>query len=289
MAVTDSVQRLLVEATRILTAAGIATGRREAEWILMHTLGWGRAEIYAHQDHLVDQGRADLFQGLIERRRRREPLQYVLGEAEFMGLRLRVEPGVLIPRPETEELVEAALRLAPAEGAIRVLDIGTGSGCIALSIKARRPMWDVTACDVSPDALAVAASNVSELGLDIRLLQADVLAPSFPEEVEAPFALVVSNPPYVSVSESASLQPEVVDFEPHVALFAGEDPLRFYRAIGSSSRRLLDPGGLLLLECHADHAHEVASLLEALGLAAVQTARDLAGHPRIVTARCPAG
>jgi release factor glutamine methyltransferase len=278
---------LLASAAGTLSSRGIepATARREAEWILMHVLGCGRAELIARPETPVSAEAKARFQSLLERRMRREPLQYVLGETEFYGIRIQVTPDVLIPRPETEELVGEVLRAAGESEPLRVLDIGVGSGCIALALKWHRPGWKVVGCDLSEAALRVAGLNAERLGLDLDLRRVDLFDPAFLSHVDAPFDIVVSNPPYVPDEEAAELQPEVIEFEPHTALFSGGDPLRYYRRIAALAPRLLGPGGLLALECHFHHAGAVAETIRAALPGQVGILNDMAGLPRIVTLR----
>jgi len=206
---------------------------------------------------------------------------------EFLGLRLEVGPGVLVPRPETEWLTERVLQELQSTPGPRVLDLGTGSGCIALAIKHHRSDAGVWACDISPEALAIARRNAERLGLQVHWVKADMLADSFPENVPGPFDLIVSNPPYLALHEADELPPEVRDYEPPVALYAGEDPLRFYRALARHGHVLLKPGGRLACEVHAHYGTDVVALFEACGYEAVRLERDLAGNPRLVWARRP--
>lgn len=297
---------LLEDAARRLAEAGLEAPRRQAEWLLGDVLGTARAGLYA--DLLVPVAPADAarFRQMLARRLAREPLQYVLGHANFYGLRLRVSPAVLIPRPETEVVVETALRLVAGREAPRVLDVGTGSGCMALAVARERPDADVLACDVSRDALAIARANADALALNVTLGRADVLADDFPAQLAALagedavrasgdmdeadgglFDLVVSNPPYVPDAEADALQPEVRLHEPPVALFTGNGPLRFYHALARHAPRLLRPGGVLVTETHADFADAAASVLADAGFAEATTAADLAGRPRVAWARWP--
>jgi release factor glutamine methyltransferase len=247
----------------------------------------------------------------VRRRAAREPLQYVLGHADFYGLRLRVTPAVLIPRPETERVVERALALIADVPTPRVVDVGTGSGCIACAVAHERPTARVVGCDVSTGALAVARANADALGLPIAFGEADLTAPAFPAQVRAllgrpggpppedaatggdalsdaaRFDLVVSNPPYVPDAEADALAPEVREHEPPVALFTGADPLVCYRALARHAAALLRPGGRLVTETHADYAADVAAVFRDAGLADVRTERDLAGRPRLALARRP--
>ncbi len=278
---------LLRQAIQRLEAAGVPDARRNAEWMLCEVLGCSRAQLYAYPERSVDTAHRTRFAEMLARRLRREPLQYVLGYVEFLGLRLEVGPGVLVPRPETEWLTERVLQELPSTSGLRVLDIGTGSGCIALAIKYHRPDADVWACDISLEALAIARRNAERLGLEVHWVEADVLALSFSEKLPGPFDLIVSNPPYLALHEADELPPEVRDYEPSVALYAGADPLRFYRALACYGQVLLTPGGRLACEVHAHHGADVVALFEVSGYEAVELVRDLAGNPRLVWARRP--
>ena len=281
---------LLTDAVARLEQAGIDDARRNAEWLAEDILGVSRAALYAHPDALVSEGERLHLEALLVRRLRREPLQYVLGYAEFFGLRLRVTPDVLIPRPETEEVVEEAVRRLEGRTAPWVLDVGTGSGAIALALKHARPDAEVFACDISEAALAVAAANAERLGLAVTFVLADILDPVFVHDVRPTFHLVVSNPPYVPEEERTTLEPEVREHEPSRALFVpGEDPLRFYRALAVHAADLLNPGGHLVVETHADHGSAVRDLFAEAGLAGATLRTDLSGRPRIVSTRYEGG
>ncbi len=278
---------LLAETTRRLAVGGVREARQNAVWMLQEVLACSRAQLLAYPERAVAAEQVRRLESLLARRLRREPLQYVLGHADFFGLRLIVTPAVLIPRPETEQVVEEALRLIQGITAPRVLDVGTGSGCIALALRHARPDAHVFACDVSADALAVARDNAENLSLPVTFFRADALAPDFAQQAPGALDLLISNPPYLPDDEAATLQPEVRDFEPHRALFTGPDLLLYYRAITGHASSLLKPGGLLVFETHADHAGAVADLLREAAFEKVQEKPDLAGHPRIVTGRAP--
>lgn len=214
-----------------------------------------------------------------------EPLQYVLGEALFCGLSFHVNPSVLIPRPETEELVTHILRQHTGAG-LRVLDIGTGSGCIAATLAKRLPDADVTAIDRSPEALAVAAHNAGRNHVSVRFRQADLhtLSP----EAFSPFDLIVSNPPYVRESEKAGMKPHVLNWEPHAALFVSDDdPLAPYRSIARFALCALTASGTLYLEINEALGAETVATLHAEGFHAVELFRDLSGKDRFMEARLP--
>ena len=273
------------QAAERLAAAGIEVPRRQAEWLLEAVLGCTRVQVLTTGAVPLEPAQAAAFASLVERRLAGEPVQYLIGHTDFFGLRLRVTPAVLIPRPETEQVVEAALaRIAPVDQPA-VLDIGTGSGAMALATQQQRPSARVVGCDVSADALAVAQENATALGLAVTFCEADVLATDFPAQVPGPFDLVLSNPPYIPEAEAPTLAAEVRDHEPHRALFAGKDALRFYRAIARHARQLLTPGGWLVFETHADYGAEVAAHLRETGWRAVSLHTDLAGLPRIVQAQ----
>ena len=278
---------LLRAATQRLAAAGVDVPRRHATWLLAEALEVRPALLPAYPQRAVEAEQTRTFEAMVARRLRGEPLQQILGHAAFFGLRLRVTPDVLIPRPETEQVVEEALRRLRAVEAPRLLDAGTGSGCMALALKHERPHAEVHACDVSTAALAVAHANAEALRLRVRFFEADLLDPDIAEALPVGLDLLISNPPYIPDAEAADLPPEVRGYEPTVALFSGADPLRFYRVLAGLAPRLLAPGGHLVLEAHADYATEVGAVLEAAGLAAVDVERDLAGRPRIVAGRRP--
>lgn len=277
-------RELLEAGTDSLSKAGIDEARRSAEWMLGDVLGCSTVMILAYPEREVPPPEVAAFLDMLARRRRHEPVQYILGYADFFGLKVRVTPDVLIPRPETEQVVEGVLECLEGLEAPRVLDVGTGSGCIALAIKHARPDARVAACDVSEAALAVAAANAEAHRLDILFTRADVLHSDFAQQVPSPFNLVVSNPPYIPDAEAATLAEEVRDFEPHLALFTGEDPCRFYRALAGQARRMLAESGRLVVETHAHISLDVHHLFEEAGFARVETQADLAGHPRMVSA-----
>lgn len=215
-----------------------------------------------------------------------EPVQYVLGEAWFCGRRFHVEPGVLIPRPETEMLVEWVLedeRLKiKDEGLIDVLDIGTGSGCIAISLALGLPSASVVGWDVSDAALRIARANAEQLGAEMSFVKQDALAA--PDDI-ARWDVIVSNPPYVCASEAAQMEPHVLEHEPHEALFVPDnDALLFYRAIARYACRALKPGGRLLFEINPLYATELSSLLKSMGFAEVELRDDQFGKCRMVKA-----
>ena len=211
-----------------------------------------------------------------------EPVQYVLGKADFMGMELDVTPAVLIPRPETEELVNEVVNALADRKSPRILDIGTGSGCIALAIKQLIPLAEVTAWDISPEALRVARNNAEQLGLDICFEQRDILSTNLSVMSEV-FDLIVSNPPYICRQESEEMERRVTDFEPHAALFVpDDDPLLFYRAITRFASVALRAGGQLFFEINRRFGRPVCELMRQAGFEGVTLKTDQFDNPRIV-------
>jgi release factor glutamine methyltransferase len=250
------------------------TGRLDAELLLAHALGRQRIELYTDFDRPLEPAELDSYRALVARRARHEPVAYILGEWGFRRLTLSVDRRALIPRPETEIVVERALAHLRELAAPRVLDVGTGTGAIALAIADEHPGSSVTAVDVSPDALALAAENAARTGQEIELLQHDA-GTGLPG---GPYDLVVSNPPYVDPAEIELLMPDVREYEPHVALVGSG-------ATESVARGALDvlvPGGALVLEVGDGQAVEVAALLGGLGYEHVRTTPDLTGRDRVV-------
>jgi release factor glutamine methyltransferase len=271
---------LLASATAELERAGVPSPRVDAEWLLAHTLGISRAELYADGAEPISHEQERLFGELVGRRASREPLAYVLGEWGFRRLVLTVDPRVLIPRPETESLVERCLELLAGPAQPRVLDIGVGSGAIALSIADEHPGARVVATDNSPGALAVAEENRARAGIGdrVELVQGELFA-----GVDGLFDLVVSNPPYVSPGEIDGLEPEVARFEPRAALVAHG----VTEAIAERALQYLQPGAPLVLETADGEAGDVAALLTRLGYEDVRIGEDLAGRERVVEGRAP--
>ncbi len=282
MAIT--IRAIRDDAVRRLSDAGIATAGREAFWMLCHVLDLTGASLLSRLDDPVPVAAAARFAALIDRRRRREPLQYILGSTSFFGLELEVNPAVLIPRPETEELVQCVLDHLPPGRRWRIADMGTGSGCIALAIKKNLPDASIVACDIDVGALAVARRNATGHDLDLEFLEADMLSESIIEKIDGIFDAVVSNPPYLSTAEVSELEPEVAQFEPQVALFSEGDPLQFFKALGRIGKTVLCAGGRIFVECHAERAADVVAIFRSDGYRNVRIQRDVGGHHRIVIA-----
>jgi release factor glutamine methyltransferase len=258
---------------------GIESARLEAELLVAHSLGIDRVRLYMELDRPLDDAERAAIRELALRRRKREPVAYLIGSREFYGRRFRVTPDVLIPRPDTETLVDAALERWP-EGEARVLDLGTGSGAIAITLAAERPSARVDATDISAAALTVARGNAESLGVieRMRFFEGDLFAP-LPRER---YDVVVANPPYVAETERETLMPDVRDFEPAAALFAGPSGLAIHERIAAGVRDWLAPGGSVLVEVGAGQAPRVAALFEANGLTNVSIHRDLGRIERVV-------
>ena len=253
------------------------TGRLDAELLLAHALGRPRIELYTDFDRPLTTAELDAYRELVARRARREPVAYILGEWGFRRLTLTVDARALIPRPETEVVVERALAHLREHETPRVLDVGTGTGAIALAIADEHVGARVTAIDVSPDALALARENAARTGLEIELHLHD-LGAGLPG---GPYELVVSNPPYVDPAEIETLMPDVRDYEPHLAL-VGRGATE---AIARNALDVLSPGGRLVLEVGDGQAAAASALLLELGYEDVRTTADLTGRERVVEGR----
>jgi release factor glutamine methyltransferase len=269
-------EEALRDAEARLTEAGVETPRVDAEILLAHVLRTTRSAVHADRRRELGEAEGAELDRLLARREKREPLAYVLGEWGFRRLTLAVDPRVLVPRPETEIVVERALARVASLEAPRVLDVGTGSGAIALALADEHPGARVTALDSSPDALVLARENAARTGLEIELVDGDLFA-GLPDD---PWDLVVSNPPYVLPSEIDSLEPEVRDWEPREAL-VGEGATE---AIAEHARAVLRSGGALVLEVAAGDAERVSALLGRLGYVDVTVTKDLFGRDRVVEA-----
>ena len=274
----ETVDSLLAEGTRTLAdSAAAGAARLDAELLLAHVLGEPRSLLRSHPEDPLAPAAVARFRALLGRRAAGEPLAYLTGRREFWSLDLAVTPAVLVPRPETELLVERALALGPP-GAARVADLGTGSGAIALALARERPRWHIVATDVSPAALEVARANGAALGV----ASVEFLAGSWLEPLGGRrFDLLLSNPPYVGADDPALADP-ALGFEPPLALTPpGGDALESLRLLARGAAAHLAPGGWLLLEHGADQGPEVRALLVAAGFAHVRSHRDLAGHERM--------
>lgn len=278
---------VLYESSRQLLAAGVDTGSLEASLLLGHATGTDRLGLITRTGDTLSAEQMGQFDALMARRLKREPLQYILGETEFMGLKFAVAPAVLIPRPDTETLVEAVLDLEETRNSaepVTVADIGTGSGAIAVSLAKSLPYLKVTGVDISPEAIALAQANAERLGAteQVTFRQGDMLG-----GLEGPVRYLISNPPYIAASEMAGLEPEVRDYEPHLALTPGADALHFYRLFAQEGAQFVEPGGYLVLEVGAGQSRDVAALLEARPeeWEAPSFVEDLGRIERVVMAR----
>jgi len=272
-----NLETALRQASGRLEQAGVAAPRLTAEVLLAYLLGRPRCYLYAHPEETLSEPLCRRYERLLAERLAGKPTQYITGRQEFYGREFLVSPAVLIPRPETEHLVETALAVAAEAGTI--LDVGCGSGAIAvtLSLETGRAVW---ATDISPAALAVAAENARRLGADVRLLVCDLTS----AVACATMDLIVCNPPYVPEGEAAGLQREVRQFEPPVALFAGPSGLEVYYRLIADAPRVLRPGGWLVLELGYRALDPVRAMLSE-GWQDVRVQADLAGWPRVLAAR----
>jgi release factor glutamine methyltransferase len=261
-----------------------ATATRDAELLLLHLLQISRANLLAYPERELPSNQQTAYQSLIERRLQHEPIQYITGQQEFYGLNFHVTPAVLIPRPETEHLVEAVLKLLPSNQTLKLADIGTGSGAIAIALAAHLPQAAITALDISLDALAIATTNARENNVAdrIRFLQSDLLSAINLDEA---FDAIVSNPPYIPEIDRLSLHPQVRDHEPTTALFAGETGLDIYRRLIPQAHKALKQNGLLALEIGHGQQAALAELLS--GWQSVSFIDDLQQIPRVALARKP--
>jgi release factor glutamine methyltransferase len=263
-----------------------ATARRDAELLLMHITRLTKTDLLTHPNRELSESQMSAYRAAIERRARNEPVQYITGTQEFYGRGFAVTPAVLIPRPETEHMVESVLALHPEPTRIlplRILDIGTGSGILAITLALELPNATVTATDISAAALAVARQNARSLGAKdrIRFVQSDLFAALADER----FDCIVANPPYVATDEV--LEPQVRDYEPVTALYAGEDGLTVYRRLIPQAFEHLEPGGHLLLEIGHGQRDAVARLLRSGSFEGIRFIDDLQGIPRVTSARKP--
>ncbi len=273
---------VLREATEKLTASGISTPRLDAEVLLAHLLKQERLYLLLHRDDTIEEGIYARFCELLNRRVRHEPTAYLIGNREFMSLSFFVAPGILIPRPDTETLVEFVLETYHKESDITILDLCTGSGAIAVSLGYYLPKSHVTGIDINPLCVATAQKNAEQNGVSQRVLfkLSDVLA--LPQTYEC-YDCIVSNPPYIPTDVLKTLEPDVQDYEPRLALDGGDDGLLFYRHIVNMAPRFLKPGGWLALETGHDQGQIVADLMRPSNMFEnIHIRQDLAGIDRVV-------
>src|SRR5438270_9790533 len=273
----------LEHAVGVLTSRDVASPRLAAEVLMMHTLECDRAYLLAHPERLLSPDEANQYHSFVHERAGGKPTQYITGHQEFWGLDLLVSEAVLIPRPETEHSVEATLELARADSSIKkIIDVGTGSGCIALALAKELPNREIQASDISDVALSIARDNAGRLGLDrVQFRRTDLLSDAQPDSYD----LVVSNPPYVGKNEPEKVQQIVRDWEPHVAVFGGATGLEIYERLIPQALNALRPGGWLVMEIGYSIEQPIRNLLRTWS--DVQIKPDLQGIPRVAVAKRP--
>lgn len=275
-----SIAESLIKAGSILAANGVAEPRREAVSLLMLAMERDRTFLYAHPESALSSDELKNFDSLVQRRAKREPLQYISGVQEFYGLDFEVTPDVLIPRPETELLVERSIEILSHRSDKRFCEVGTGSGCIAVSILRRVAGSSAVGLDVSHEALVIARRNADkhDVGDRLRLSESDLFSALADEK----FDLILSNPPYVPDGDITRLQPEVRDFEPRLALMGGPDGLSVIRGIVTHAPRFLRPGGVLLMEIGLDQSEKVVEMFDLSRWRSPELFPDLQGIPRLL-------
>lgn len=281
-----TVRELLTISTQYLQEKGCASARLDAELLLAHVLEMSRIDLYLNLDKPLTSKEVDAYRACIGRRGRREPVAYITGTKEFYSLAFRVTPAVLIPRPETELLVDKVVLLAQArlqagQAEVRILELGTGSGAVAVAVARQDPAFSITAVDISPAALEVARKNAErhEVESQIQFLLSNLFA-----AVEGKFDIICSNPPYLSQAEMAGLQPEIT-FEPAQALDGGRDGLAYYRRIFQSAPAYLAKPGRIVVEIGAQQGRAVAEIAQSSGFTVEECLKDYGGHDRVVVAR----
>ncbi len=282
-----TIARVLAWAADDFRRRGLDSPRLDAELLLSHVLGVDRMRLLIDAGRTLTKGELLAYRELIVRRRRAEPVAYILGVREFYGHALRVSSSVLVPRPDTETLVEVALeRTRSAHLFGEALDLCTGSGCVAIAFARRRPTWRVTGVDLSRAAVAVARANVERIGaaFGVAIVEGDLDAPL---AAPARFDLLTANPPYIPTGDLSTLPADVRDHEPRLALDGGADGLDLVRRVVSVARRRLRPGGVVALEIGHDQAERAAALLDAEGFGAVERRKDYGGIERVVSGIAP--
>lgn len=277
----DSAYQLFVE-------HDVPSPRLNAELLLMFALSCERSYLYAHPEHELSESEQYRFNEVIHERARGCPTQYITGHQEFWGLDLLVSPAVLIPRPETEHVVETVLELVneyrfDGQGKLKALDVGTGSGCIALALASELPHMEIHACDISDDALEIARVNAARLALGNKVLfrKSDLLMLYANQQ----FDFIISNPPYVGENEADKVQKQVREFEPKIAVFSGKEGMDIYRRLIPEAQHTLRPGGWFITEIGYSEEEKVRNLLS--GWTDIQVTTDLQGIPRVIAARKP--
>jgi release factor glutamine methyltransferase len=288
-----TVQKILQWSIEFLKTKGSPTARLDSEILLAHTLGLSRVQLYTGYDKPVLEREREPLRGFLRRRGAGEPVAYIVGSKDFMGLGFQVSQAVLIPRPDTEILVEAVMAAFSEKNAsLKILDVGTGSGCIAISLKKLFPLWDVSAWDISCAALDLARRNAALHDCDgIRFLNCDALKESAWEASgdESLFDAIASNPPYIGAHERSSLPDSVNRYEPGLALFAAENGLVFYSVFARQALRRLKPGGLIFLEVGSTQANDVSRIFEKAGWQDLKILKDYGKNDRVLIAKAPHG
>lgn len=278
-----TVRRVLTWATQDFAARGFDCPGLDAELLLSHALGVDRIRLIMDSNTVLASEQLQAIRELIQRRRTGEPIAYILGRREFYGLEFRVDSRVLIPRPDTETLLEVALRRTESKSLHgRALDLCTGSGCVAIALSRARATWEFLATDISTEALDAARHNAERLGAHNVAWH---LGDLFANLEAAQFDLITSNPPYIPAAEIAALASDIRDFEPRLALDGGADGLQVIRAIVDQAKRFLVAGGVLAIEVGAGQANAVTALFEAAQYTEIQRQRDYGGHERVVSGR----
>jgi release factor glutamine methyltransferase len=283
---TWTIQRVLDWSIGYLKEHASDSPRLDAELLLAHTLSCSRVQLYTGYDKPLGAAEREPFKQLLKRRAQGEPVAYLTGTKEFMGLTFHVDKHVLIPRPDTEVLVETALAHAKKATVRRILDIGTGSGCIAIALGKHLPDAAVVAWERDPEALAVARANAERLAAaNVTLTSADALATEVWRTAGEPFDLIVSNPPYIALAERPTLPKSVVGFEPEAALFAAQDGLEFYAKFAATAADVLSPAGVVMVEIGSTQEAAVTKIFKDHGWHVDPIVRDYQKLPRVVVAR----
>jgi release factor glutamine methyltransferase len=288
MTASNTIDVLLAWARQVLDRAGIENAAQESRWLVGHALGLETHHLASRAEQPVSPDKQTQAESLVSRRAAHEPLQYILGTQEFCGLEFFVSPAVLIPRPETEVLLQEALRAVDLNKDSILVDVGTGSGCVAATLATILPRARILAVDRSPEALAVAKANAERqtVAARIEFIEGDLLSPLRARGLTEQVDVIVSNPPYVAESDWAGLQPEVRDFEPRLALLSGPTGTEFHDRLLRESKEFLVPGGSLVMEIGQGQRPAVQKMAEQLGgYTPVEIAKDGAGIERIVIVR----
>lgn len=255
----------------------IENANLDSWYLLSHQFGLSRTDYFLDPEKIVTEDEFNQYIRLIERRGNHVPLQYIIGFQEFMGLNIKVNENVLIPRQDTETLVEEVLKVSQGKD---ILDVCTGSGCIIISLAMFGNIKKAVGIDISKEALAIAEDNANEYNVNVDFIQSDLFS-----QVEGKFDIIVSNPPYIPSKDILDLMDEVKNYEPHLALDGMEDGLSFYRKITSQVRNFLKPGGYIFYEIGYDQADEVSKMLKGVGIRSIEVIKDLTGLDRVVSGR----